>query len=60
MKNFVENALKNSPKKPTKRPMLKWINQGGWAICSGKLITDSGESLRSKLFPVNFLQLLRS
>jgi hypothetical protein len=42
-----------------KSPMLKWVNQGG-ALCSGKLITDSGESSRSKLFPINFLQLLRS
>jgi prepilin-type N-terminal cleavage/methylation domain-containing protein len=40
--------------------MLKWVNQGGGALCSGKLRTDSGESSRSKLFPVNFLQLLRS
>jgi prepilin-type N-terminal cleavage/methylation domain-containing protein len=40
--------------------MLKWANQGGGALCSGKLITESGEYTRSKLFPVNFIQLLRS
>jgi prepilin-type N-terminal cleavage/methylation domain-containing protein len=43
-----------------KTPMLNWANQGGGALCSGKLITDNGKSSRSKLFPVNFLQLLRS
>ncbi|MDR2441445.1 MAG: DUF1559 domain-containing protein [Planctomycetaceae bacterium] len=64
MKNFVENALKNSQKNSQKNlvksPMLKWENQEGDNL-SGELITDSGEcSFCSKLFLVNFLQLLRS
>ncbi|MDR2440483.1 MAG: type II secretion system GspH family protein [Planctomycetaceae bacterium] len=63
MKNFVENLLisvKIMLKNLAKCQMLNRVNQGGGAICSGKLITDSGDYSRSKLFPVNFLQLLRS
>jgi prepilin-type N-terminal cleavage/methylation domain-containing protein/prepilin-type processing-associated H-X9-DG protein len=60
MKNVVMCLIGIFAEIFAKTPMLKWANQGGGALCSGKLITDSGESSRSKLFPVNFLQLLRS
>ncbi|MDR2439323.1 MAG: DUF1559 domain-containing protein [Planctomycetaceae bacterium] len=60
MKNFVENALKNSPKNLAKTPMLKWANQGGGAVCSRELKTKSGTCSRSNFFFVNFSKLFCS
>jgi hypothetical protein len=36
MKNFVENALKNSPNNSVKCQMLKWESEGGGGQYIGK------------------------
>ncbi|MDR1270395.1 MAG: DUF1559 domain-containing protein [Planctomycetaceae bacterium] len=67
MKNFLENASKNSQKNPMKKQMLKWASEGGGAVCGekAKLNEDFFEesfeksSLAEHNFS-NFLSLVRA
>ncbi|MDR1268208.1 MAG: hypothetical protein LBK82_01670, partial [Planctomycetaceae bacterium] len=61
MKNFVENASKNSQnssvKNSLKSQMLKWASEGGGTVCREELRNDREKSLLSQYFSAKFLQL---
>jgi hypothetical protein len=58
MKNFVENASKNSRnhlvKNSVESQMLKWISQGGGAVCRELFGNDREKSLLSQYFSAKF------
>ncbi|MDR1142016.1 MAG: prepilin-type N-terminal cleavage/methylation domain-containing protein [Planctomycetaceae bacterium] len=62
MKNFVENALKNSRnnsvKISVKSQMLKCGSEGGEAVCREELRNEKEKSLLSQYFSAKFLQLI--
>ncbi|MDR1269241.1 MAG: hypothetical protein LBK82_06930, partial [Planctomycetaceae bacterium] len=64
MKNFVENASKNSRRSAqnnsVKNLMLKWASEGGGAVCREELRNESGKCWLSQYFSAKFLQLIRS
>jgi prepilin-type N-terminal cleavage/methylation domain-containing protein len=64
MKNFVENASKNSRnhsvKNSVKSQLLKWEIEEGGAVCRRELRNEHGECCLSQYFSARFLQFIRS